>query len=105
MSTRKPKKLAEGMNIYITELDFYRTPITLGLIPWPFRVYISMGFKLTSEYYFKGHNKDLFRKIRKDLDPFYKELQNYSNSDFVILYITLFIWLFFFPVIIQYDAF
>jgi len=75
LSTRKPKKLAEGMNIYITELDFYRTPITLGLIPWPFRVYISMGFKLTSEYYFKGHNKDLFRKLERIWIPFIKNFK------------------------------
>lgn len=95
MSIRKPEKLAEGLSIYITELDFYRAPVNWGFLPWPFRVYVSMGFKLTSEYHFKGHNKGLYRKIRKDLDPFYKELQNYSRNDFVILYISTLIWLFF----------
>ncbi|MDI3549430.1 MAG: hypothetical protein PWQ15_532 [Methanobacterium sp.] len=95
MSIRKPEKLAEGLSIYITELDFYRAPVTWGLVPWPFRTYFNIVFKLMSKYHFQGHNKDLYRKIRRDLDPFFKELQNYSHNDFVILYITLFIWLFF----------
>lgn len=95
MSTKKPGKLAEGISIYITELDFYRAPIYWGLIPWPFKTYLSIILKLTSKYYFMGHNKDLYGKNRKDVDPFFKELQNYSHSDFVILYVSLFVWLFF----------
>jgi hypothetical protein len=89
--TRKPKKLVEGLNIYITKLDFYRVPVTWGLLPLPFRVY--MGFKLMSEYHFRGHNKDLYRKTRKDLDPFYKELKNYIRNGSVILYVSTFLWM------------
>lgn len=76
MSTLKPEKLAEGLNIYITKLDFYRVPVTWSLMPWPFRVY--MGFKLMSEYHFIGHNKDLYGKLERIWIPFIKNFKTTS---------------------------
>ncbi len=91
----KPEKLVEGMHIYITQLDFYRPPISFGLLPWSYKLLFKLLFKSMSQYYFFSHCKDLYRKTRKDLDPFFKALLKVSLKDHFILYVVIMGWLIF----------
>lgn len=91
----KPEKLVEGMHIYITQLDFYRPPISFGLLPWSYKLIFKLLFKSMSQYYFSSHCKVLYRKTRKDLDPFFKDLQKVSYKDHFILYGVIMVWLIF----------
>jgi len=95
LSIRKPKKLAEGMHIYITQLDFYRPPVSFGLLPWSYKLIFKLLFKSMSQYYFFSHCKNVYRKTRKDLDPFFKDLQKVSLKDHFILYVVIMGWLIF----------
>jgi len=91
----QPKKLVVGLTVYVTELEFYRPPVSWGFMPWSFGVYLKVLFKLTSRYYFAKNCRDLYIKTKKDLDPFFKELQRFDRKETVIGYFSLMIWLFF----------
>lgn len=81
--TRKVEsgKLAEGLCLYILQLDPMRPPAPIGATQYSINVLFKLLFFSGPRNYFFRNRSDLYRKTKAEMDNFYKNIGNLGNKE------------------------
>lgn len=84
-------KMLEGVCSFIMEIDSFRSPVVVGISPYPFNIRFNSFSKQGKKLFFARNSPNLYKKIQKKMDPFlhegiYSNLLNPSPDEFFLRY-------------------